>query len=201
MASPSPARVRGFLLAGRTGRPGQLTNCSIDVWFAPKLRSAVIEDVEVVCVVPFLLDYLQLNVGVIQSLVVGFGAGIGEGESSAGEEVRNLFGPEPVGVIEFGLGAFVLGQGVIIVLAAAFTHRAWVFALGYGQACLLGSPLRGQRAVHLGRCCAEDLASLVGICLVEELTEVVRLTSGKGGGYVGRDRWAHLKRSFGSLLS
>ena len=81
MASPLPARGRVFLLAGRTGRPGQLTNCSIDVWFAPKLRSAVIEDVEVVCVVPFLLDYLQLNVGVIQSLVVGFGAGIGESKS------------------------------------------------------------------------------------------------------------------------
>ena len=76
MAGPLPARGRVFLLAGRTERPGQLTNCSIDVWFAPKLRSAVIEDVEVVCVVPFLLDYLQLNVGVIQSLVVSFGASL-----------------------------------------------------------------------------------------------------------------------------
>ena len=107
---------------GRTERPGRLTNSSIDVWFAPQFRSAVIEDVEVVCVVPFLLDYLQLNVGVIQSLVVRFGAGFWECEACAGEEVGNLFRPEPVGVVEFGLRALVLGQGIIVVLTVAFSR-------------------------------------------------------------------------------
>ena len=136
--------------SGRTGRPGQLTNSSIDVWFAPQFRSAVIEDVEVVCVVPFLLDYLQLNVGVIQSLVVSFGSSFGKCEAYAGEEVGNLFRPEPVGVVEFGLGALVFGQGIIVVLAAAFTYRAWVFALGYIQACLLGSPSGACRGALVG---------------------------------------------------
>src|ERR1035438_7502313 len=73
-------------LVGRTIiAAGQFTNSSIDVRLPPQEGGPVVEDVEVVCVVPLLLDYLQLNILVIQSLIKRFRAVLRESEARSEE--------------------------------------------------------------------------------------------------------------------
>jgi len=43
----------------------ELSDGPVDIWFAPEQAGAIVEEVEVVSVITFLLDYLELNVLVI----------------------------------------------------------------------------------------------------------------------------------------
>jgi hypothetical protein len=62
------------------------------VGLAPQLRGAVVEQVEVVGVVAFLLDDLELDVLVVEVGIVGLGARLVGQLESAGEEARSLAG-------------------------------------------------------------------------------------------------------------
>lgn len=88
-------RARDICCGGREG-PGQFTNSPVDVRLAPQDAGAVVEQVEVMGVIPFLLDYLQLYVLVIQSIVQDLGVLIGQGETMVVEEGCDLLGPHPV---------------------------------------------------------------------------------------------------------
>ena len=138
------------------------------------------------CIVPLLLDYLQLNILVIQSLIECFGPWFRESESSPGEEVCNLFRAQPVAVVEVGVSLLVLFDISVVVQPAAFADLLVFLALRLGNAGFLHCPLGGQRALHLGRCNLQNLGSLARISLGKELAEVVGFTSRKGGSDEGR---------------
>jgi hypothetical protein len=93
---------------------GQLAYCSVHIGFSPQQRSPVIKESEVVRVVPFLLNNLELNVLIIQSFVIGLGILFRKRESGAGEEVCNLLGPEPVSVIELSIGLLVFLEILLV---------------------------------------------------------------------------------------
>jgi hypothetical protein len=58
------------LLRGTVIAAGQFSNSSIEIWLSPELGSAIVEQIEVVSVVPFLLNYLELDIPIVQSLAV-----------------------------------------------------------------------------------------------------------------------------------
>ncbi|HTX53455.1 MAG TPA: hypothetical protein VMD08_08590, partial [Candidatus Baltobacteraceae bacterium] len=61
---------------------------------APELRGAVVEQVEVVGVVAFLLDDLELDVLVVEIGGVGLGILVRKGEPAGEEEAGDLAGSE-----------------------------------------------------------------------------------------------------------
>jgi hypothetical protein len=101
-------RLPDLFLAAVLSR-GQLPNRSVHIRLAPELGRAVVEQVEVVGVVAFLLDDLELDVLVVQ---VGIVAGrirlVGEMELAGEEEAGDLAGSEVAAQIEMGSGVLVL---------------------------------------------------------------------------------------------
>ena len=69
----------------------ELTDGPVDIWFAPEQAGTVIEQVEVVGVIALLLDYLELNVLVIQSLVVNGAVGVRKIESGLADSGAAIF--------------------------------------------------------------------------------------------------------------
>ena len=90
-------RVRGILYSGGREGPGQFTNGTIDVRLTPQDAGAIVEQVEVMSVITFLLDYLELYVLVIQSVIQnGRVVLVGQGEAVLVEKRRDLPGSQPV---------------------------------------------------------------------------------------------------------
>jgi len=69
----------------------ELTDCAIDIGLAPEQAGAIVEDVEVEGVISLLLDYLELNVLVIQSLVVNGAVGVRKIESGLADSGAAIF--------------------------------------------------------------------------------------------------------------
>jgi hypothetical protein len=59
----------GYIGCGGREGPGQFTNGTVYIRLAPQDAGAVVEQVEVMSVITFLLNYLQLYILVIQSVV------------------------------------------------------------------------------------------------------------------------------------
>ena len=79
-----------FLAAALAG--SQLPDRPVHIGLAPQLTGAVVEQVEVVGVVAFLLDDLELDVLVIEIGGVGLGILVRKGELAGEEEMGNLAG-------------------------------------------------------------------------------------------------------------
>ena len=98
----------------------------------------------------------QLDVLVIQSSVECRGARLRQSEAGAREEVGNLLRPQPVSVVEPGVGVLVfldlgLGEGT------AALADGDVLALRLGDARLLRGPLRAQGAAEFRGGDLEDI--------------------------------------------
>ena len=95
--SPFARACVGFYIPAGERDLVQFTNDTIDVRLAPQDAGAIVEQVEVMSVITFLLDYLELYVLVIQSVIQNGGVVlVGQGEAVLVEKRRDLPGSQPV---------------------------------------------------------------------------------------------------------
>jgi hypothetical protein len=112
---------------------GEFSDSAIDIGLAPEQAGPVVEEVEVVGVIALLLNDLELNVLVIQSLVINGAVGIGEfesGRADSGAAVFLLWSFGRSGATEyFGLSTYLR----YVVLCSSFDSVAKASARAPGS--------------------------------------------------------------------